>query len=76
MHCTIADQLPKFVDCFKAFSKFGDSSGDGRLTLSQSDKWMKQAGVIDGKTITTTDTGIYFKSFKYGFSIFSSIRYL
>lgn len=29
-----------------------------------SDKWMKQAKVIDGKTITTTDTGISFKKFK------------
>lgn len=25
---------------------------------------MKQAKVIDGKTITTTDTGIHFKKFK------------
>lgn len=29
-----------------------------------SDKWMKQAKVIDGKKITTTDTGIYFKKLK------------
>lgn len=50
---------------FKAFSKFGDTKSDGKLiTLSQSDKWMKQAKVIDGKTITTTDTGIHFKKFK------------
>lgn len=49
---------------FQAFSKFGDSKSDGKLiTLSQSDKWMKQAKVID-KTITTTDTGIHFKKFK------------
>ncbi|KAJ9578532.1 hypothetical protein L9F63_005261 [Diploptera punctata] len=47
---------------FKAFSKFGDIKSDGKhVTLSQSDKWMKQAKVIDGKKITTTDTGIYFK---------------
>jgi hypothetical protein len=26
---------------------------------------MKQAKVIDGKKITTTDTGIYFKKLKY-----------
>lgn len=29
-----------------------------------SDKWMKQAKVIDGKKITTTDTGIHFKKLK------------
>lgn len=55
-----------FRDNFKLFSKFGDTKSDGKsLTLSQSDKWMKQAKVIDGKKITTTDTGIYFKKFKW-----------
>ncbi len=54
-----------FKEQFKAFSKFGDTKSDGKhITLSQSDKWMKQAKVIDGKTITTTDTGIHFKKFK------------
>lgn len=54
-----------FKDQFKAFSKFGDTKSDGKhVTLSQSDKWMKQAKVIDGKKVTTTDTGIYFKKFK------------
>uniref|UniRef100_A0A1B6C8Q2 Tubulin polymerization-promoting protein homolog n=1 Tax=Clastoptera arizonana TaxID=38151 RepID=A0A1B6C8Q2_9HEMI len=58
-------KLPTFKDNFKAFSKFGDTKSDGKtITLSQSDKWMKQAKVIDGKKITTTDTGIYFKKFK------------
>lgn len=54
-----------YTDAFKAFSKFGDTKSDGKhITLSQSDKWMKQAKVIDGKKITTTDTGIYFKKLK------------
>lgn len=54
-----------FQDAFKAFSKFGDSKSDGKhITLSQSDKWMKQAKVIDGKKITTTDTAIHFKKLK------------
>jgi hypothetical protein len=49
---------------FAAFAKFGDHKSDGKaITLSCSDKWMKQAGVID-KKITTTDTGIHFKKFK------------
>lgn len=35
-----------FKDQFKAFSKFGDVKSDGKfITLSQSDKWMKQAKV-------------------------------
>lgn len=35
-----------FKDQFKAFSKFGDVKSDGKfITLSQSDKWMKQAHV-------------------------------
>ncbi|XP_033221583.1 tubulin polymerization-promoting protein homolog isoform X2 [Belonocnema kinseyi] len=54
-----------FLSSFKAFAKFGDTKSDGKqITLSQSDKWMKQAKVIDGKKITTTDTGIYFKKHK------------
>ncbi|KAJ8865989.1 hypothetical protein PR048_033513 [Dryococelus australis] len=56
---------PSFKAQFRAFSKFGDSKSDGKhMTLSQSDKWMKQAKVIEAKKITTTDTGIYFKKFK------------
>lgn len=52
-------------DSFKAFSKFGDTKSDGKLiTLSQSDKWMKQAKIFDNKKITTTDTGIHFKKLK------------
>lgn len=53
-----------FSASFKAFSKFGDTKSDGKyITLSQSDKWMKQAKVFD-KKITTTDTGIHFKKQK------------
>lgn len=53
-----------FKETFKAFSKFGDTKSDGKhITLSQSDKWMKQAKVID-KKITTTDTAIHFKKLK------------
>jgi len=49
---------------FEAFAKFGDKSADGKtIKLSQSDKWFKQAKLIEGKTgkLTTTDTGIAFK---------------
>lgn len=47
---------------FEAFAKFGDKSADGKsIKLSQSDKWFKQAKVIDPKKISTTDTGIAFR---------------
>lgn len=50
---------------FVNFAKFGDTKADGKtITLTQSDKWMKQAKLIDGKKITTTDTGIAFNKFK------------
>ncbi|XP_011500524.1 PREDICTED: TPPP family protein CG45057 [Ceratosolen solmsi marchali] len=63
--CPATGGVGTFIASFKAFSKFGDTKSDGKLiTLSQSDKWMKQAKVIDGKKITTTDTGIYFKKQK------------
>lgn len=62
---------PKLKEQFRAFSKFGDVKSDGKLiSLSQSDKWMKQAGVFD-KKVTTTDSGIHFKklkSLKVGYS--------
>ncbi|XP_067135689.1 tubulin polymerization-promoting protein homolog [Centruroides vittatus] len=55
-------QAGTLEDQFKLFAKFGDSKNTGEaITLSNSDKWFKQAKVIDGKTVTTTDTGIYFK---------------
>lgn len=56
------DSKPTLKDQFAAFSRFGDTASDGKhITLSNSDKWMKQAKVIDGKKVTTTDTSICFK---------------
>lgn len=56
--------MESFENQFVLFSKFGDSKSNGTtITLSQSDKWMKQANVFD-KKITSTDTGIHFKKFK------------
>ncbi|KAG8226347.1 hypothetical protein J437_LFUL014590 [Ladona fulva] len=62
----MAEALPPTLkDQFAAFSKFGYSKSDGTtITLTQLDKWMKQAKVIDGKMITMTDTGICFNKFK------------
>ena len=43
--------------------RWGDSRSDGnQMTLTQSDKWLRQAGVIDGWEVTTTDTAIFFRS--------------
>ncbi|XP_022249757.1 TPPP family protein CG45057-like, partial [Limulus polyphemus] len=57
-----SDESVSFEEMFVTFAKFGDSKNAGdAITLSNSDKWFKQAKVIDGKKITTTDTGIYFK---------------
>jgi len=62
---TDAAKPPTLREQFRAFSKFGDSKSEGKsLSLSQSDKWMKQAKVVDGKAISTTDTAIAFKKFK------------
>lgn len=56
--------MSSFKEEFAAFSKFGDTKSDGStITLSQSDKWMKQAGIFD-KKVTTTDTGIHFKKLR------------
>lgn len=50
---------------FYEYAKFGATKSDGKeITLSNSDKWMKEAGIIDGKKVTTTDTGICFSKFK------------
>lgn len=52
---------------FELFSKFGDSGSDGaQITLSQSDKWLRQAKVIDGWNISTTDTAIAFRKISRG----------
>ncbi|XP_037903855.1 tubulin polymerization-promoting protein homolog [Hermetia illucens] len=52
-----------FQKAFEAFGRFGNTKYDGKITLSQIDKWLKQAGVI-GSKITTTDTAITFNKFK------------
>ena len=52
---------------FELFSKFGESGSDGsQITLTQSDKWLRQAKVIDGWNLTTTDTAITFRKISRG----------
>jgi len=56
------DKPATLDDQFATFSRFGDTASDGKhITLSNGDKWMKQAKVVDGKKVTTTDTSICFK---------------
>lgn len=53
---------------FAAFAKFGDPKADGKtITLTKSDRWLKQANILDEDNITLTDTGILFNKFKYRF---------
>ena len=53
------------------FSRFGHLNSQTRaqgdlITLSQSDKWLRQAKVIDGWNVTTTDTAIAFRKISRG----------
>ena len=55
------------LEQFQIFSKFGNSTSDGsQITLTQSDKWLRQAKVIDGWNVTTTDTAIAFRKISRG----------
>lgn len=47
---------------FERFARYGEPRASGDyITLSQTEKWFKQSGVIDNWTVTSTDTAIYFK---------------
>ena len=62
----VAEEVFTIEQLFAMYSKFGDPKSDGRrIALSQSDKWMKQGKIIDGRQITTTLTGVAFNKFKY-----------
>ena len=61
------DTRVDLLDQFQMFSKFGDSTSDGsQITLTQSDRWLRQAKVIDGGNVTTTDTAIAFRKISRG----------
>ena len=47
---------------FQSYSGLGDRRSDGsHISCSQSDKWLKQARIIDGRMLTTVDTAILWK---------------
>ena len=52
---------------FELFSKFGQSGSSGtKIKLSQSDRWLRQARVIDGWNVTTIDAAIAFRKISKG----------
>lgn len=56
----------EFNSQFEAFAKFGDKKSSGKdISLTQSDKWLKQAKVLgEGEAIPIADAAIYFKAMK------------
>ncbi|XP_071744301.1 uncharacterized protein [Lepeophtheirus salmonis] len=58
---------PALKEQFELFARYGDPQSIGELiTLSQTDKWLRQAGIIDNWNITTTDTAIYYRKISRG----------
>ena len=58
MHFSFQDPAEALRQHFQSYAAFGkDRHKDGsHITLSQIDRWFKQAQVVDGDNITTTDT--------------------
>ena len=49
-------------ELFVYYARFGEHGATGQhISLTQSDKWLKQAGVIDNWNVTSTDTAIAFR---------------
>ncbi len=47
---------------FERFARYGEPRASGDyITLSQTEKWFKQSGVIDSWNVTTTDVATYFR---------------
>ncbi|CAL1265153.1 unnamed protein product [Larinioides sclopetarius] len=54
--------LMSFQQLFRLYAKFGDTNKSGEtMSLTNSDRWLRQSKIIDNRRISTTDTGIYFK---------------
>lgn len=59
------EDVPTLKTQFVAFAKAKGQEGSGsHINLSQSDYWMKQANVLQGRKLTTTDTGVCYLKFK------------
>ncbi|CAD0194400.1 unnamed protein product [Chrysodeixis includens] len=55
---TIESQFFEFAKLFDSKNRTGET-----ITLWNSDYWMRQAGIIDDRKVTMTDTGIMFNKF-------------
>uniref|UniRef100_A0A158PAY7 RxLR effector protein n=1 Tax=Angiostrongylus cantonensis TaxID=6313 RepID=A0A158PAY7_ANGCA len=58
-YLSLAVNVRKRFFRWEAFTKFGSASAT-EMTGKNFDKWLKDAGVLDSKNITTTMTGIAF----------------
>ena len=57
----------KLEQQFLLYARFGHLGEQAdHITLSQSDKWLRQAGAMDGLGLTTTDTAIAFRKTSRG----------
>lgn len=70
----LEDQFKKFSGLVSHTDRENRSDLQGSdthaINLNQSDKWLRQANVLD-KKITTTDTGIAFNKFKLKYLTFA-----
>ncbi|XP_054724375.1 uncharacterized protein LOC129234404 [Uloborus diversus] len=73
------DQM-SFQQLFRLYAKVGDHSRSGEfITSICSDRWLRQAKILDNRRISTTDTGIYFKQvakFKKALCLNSYMKFL
>lgn len=57
-HATIESQFFAFAKLFESKTRTGLT-----ITLYHSDYWMRQAGILDDRKVTMTDTGILFNKY-------------
>lgn len=59
---TLLMSRPGLRKQFERFARYGEPRASGDfINLPQTEKWFKQAGVIDNWNVTTTDTAIIFR---------------
>ena len=53
---------PALRELFAHYARFGDPHSTGHhITLAQTDKWFRQAGIVDNWNVTATDTAISYR---------------
>lgn len=63
---------------FASFARYGTTDKyEKTITLTQIDRWLIQANVLDGKKVTKVDTGVLFNKFKtYKISYQNFLKFL